>query len=44
MQIDLPALAGWAVLLVLLVGVAIAIGRLTARLFLRATDARAERR
>lgn len=37
-------LLGWGALLALLVVAAILIGRLTARFFLRATGARAERR
>ncbi|MBI2983743.1 MAG: hypothetical protein HYY42_06165 [Chloroflexi bacterium] len=38
------ALVGWAALLAVLVIAAILIGRLTARFFLRATGARADRR
>ncbi len=42
--IDWLALSGWGLLLVALVVAAVLIGRLTARLFLRATGTRAERR
>lgn len=38
------ALMAWVGLLAVLVAVAVVIGRLAARLFLRATDARAQRR
>jgi hypothetical protein len=42
--VDWLALSGWAFLLLVLVAAAVLIGRLTARLFLRATGARGERR
>lgn len=44
MPIDWLALGGWGLLLVVLVVAAVLIGRLTARLFLRATGTRADRR
>ncbi len=44
MLVDWLALSGWALLLLALLGAAALIGLLTARLFLRATDARSGRR
>ena len=44
MAIDWLAISGWALLLVALLGAAILIGLLTARLFLRATSTHSQRR
>lgn len=44
MPADWLALSGWSLFLAALVVAAVLIGRLTARLFLRATGSRGERR
>lgn len=44
MPIDLLAASEWGLLLIGLLGAAVLIGLVTARLFLRATDARSEHR
>jgi hypothetical protein len=41
---DWAALASWGLLLIVLTSAAVAIGRLTARLFLRATGVRPDQR
>jgi hypothetical protein len=41
---DVSALVAWGLVLVVLITAAVAIGRLTARLLLRATGSRADRR
>lgn len=44
MPVDWLALSGWALLVLVLVAAAVLIGRFTARVFVRATGARGERR